>query len=189
MLFITVSGRLFKHQTSTRRCKRASIMRDYSQFSRRDRILAHITRALLAGLLVQVCNDILALREPGEVIDDGEHVVPITQGGLYRRNVDNARSVDNMQVQCPCDSWVAVYADGCSPRPFLRRILDALSDQAIVQIESRLNTSSVHFNGEVSTAIRTTMRLAKPPTTVVLSRQNHLRSLEPFTQPVKPEES
>jgi hypothetical protein len=142
-----------------------------SEFSQRDRVLAHITRALLAGLLVQVGDKVLALREPGEVIDDGEHVVAITEGGLYQR-IDSVRSDGDTETSR--HSWVAVFEGGCSPRPYLRRILDALSDQAIAQIETAFNTSSVLIRGEANTATRTTMRLAKPPTTIVMSPQNHL---------------
>ena len=145
------------------------------EFSQRDRVLAHITRALLAGLLVQVGDKVLALREPGEVIDDGQHVVPITEGGLYQ-GIDSVRSAGDRETSRR--SWVIVYNEGCSPRPCLRRILDTLSDQAIKQIEIAFNTSSVIISGEANTATRTTMRLAKPPTTIVMSPQNHLRSVD-----------
>jgi hypothetical protein len=147
-----------------------------SEFSQRDRVLAHITRALLAGLLVQVGDKVLALREPGEVIDDGEHVVPITEGGLYQ-GIDSVRSADDTETSRR--SWVIAYNEGCSPRPFLRRILDTLSDRAITRIETAFNTSSVIIiSGEANTATRTTMRLAKSPTTIVMSPQNHLGSVD-----------
>jgi hypothetical protein len=146
-----------------------------SEFSQRGRVLAHITRALFAGLLVQVGDKVLALREPGEVIDDGEHVVPITEGGLYQ-GIDSVRSAGDGETSRR--SWVIIYNKGCSPRPFLRRILDTLSDEAINRLETAFNTSSVITSGEANTAARTTMRLAKPPTSIVMGPQNGLGGVD-----------
>ena len=81
----------------------------------------------------------LALREPGEVIDDDEHVVPITEGGLYQ-GIDSVRSAGDRETSRR--SWVIVYNKGCSPRPFLRRILDTLSDEAIKRIENCIQHQS-----------------------------------------------
>jgi len=118
-------------------------------FTPREKVLSQLTRALLAGFLVQIGDAIFALREEGEPIDNGEAIFSAFCEGLF--------------IKEPNHKWVLI-SEG-SPRPTLRERLATMTDKEITEIAHRFE-SYRSLSAEIAEGLETGIRLPEPPQSI-----------------------
>lgn len=131
----------------------------------RDRVLARVTIALLAGFLVRIGAHVFALRDAGETIDDGEQLLEACADGLFER-YEGFKTLPGGGRE-PSRHWCMVYQGG-SPRPMIRRALAELDDTAIEMLQVSLTVAGALSKApEIGEALRTGVRLVDPPTQIL----------------------
>lgn len=129
----------------------------------RQRLVEPCIRVLMTGCLLCVGGRVFALRERGEIIDDGITAARTLENGVFERLIGVSYEKNEKK---PIQHW-CFAAPETRIRELLETAFKSMSEDDIAMFDVGLTATCALRKGEVGDALRTGRRLVQPPTDII----------------------